>query len=444
MTEIRRYLSGDKRYLLPDSIKVIQHRSFYIIIAPEKANWIVLSNKKQLEFFLLLRENTIGEATKIFNGTDDDRKTVLLQIEARRFTQEFSTQYNTSSQAHIYLTNACNLKCPHCYMYAGRKLTKELSTIEILDFLEQYHKHGGEKVVLSGGEVCMRRDLFDVVKAAHKEHLFVQLLTNGTMWTHTEIEQISPFLDSVQISVDGYCEEENKKVRGRGNFQKALQTIDYFIANNVPTRIAITPMFSESLENKISEYTMFIKYLINKYAGKPFQVIIAQELLDGRNIKLSTEQRNEYKRIMSIINKNSNGANSYKDFIKARKKGILNTNCAFGDITLFANGDVFFCNRMHSSNLNINIRKDSFDKIWGISQELKKYTDVTNLIPCNECELKYICGGGCRIEKIKQILDISESDIAHMKGQQYHCDCDLAYKQQFYDKMINLNEQIYQ
>ena len=32
---------------------------------------------------------------------------------------------------HLYLTNACNLRCPHCYMNAGKTGDNELTYEEI-------------------------------------------------------------------------------------------------------------------------------------------------------------------------------------------------------------------------------------------------------------------------------------------------------------------------
>ena len=80
---------------------------------------------------------------------------------------------------HLYLTNACNLRCPHCYMSAGTVLEDELSKEEVELLLMEFASHGGNRLVLSGGEVCMRKDLIEIVKCAKKHNLNTSILTNG-------------------------------------------------------------------------------------------------------------------------------------------------------------------------------------------------------------------------------------------------------------------------
>lgn len=440
MGTIRVRIADDKKYLIPQSLRIVNYNRKIIVIAPDTANWIVMSNKKQLNFLFLLRSHTLGEAKMMFKGKDEDINSVVVQLEARHFENNFSENTKEKIHAHLYLTNACNLHCPHCYMSAGDKLSCELSTEEIISFLRNFHNHGGNEVVFSGGEICMRKDFQTLIKAANEQHLFVRVLTNGTMWSQSTIEALSPYIGEIQVSIDGYCEDENQKVRGNNSFQKALLTVDEFIKHNVPTRVAITPPYNSELKNKIPEYVNFVRSLIEKYAEKTFRVILAKELLDGRNVRLTSMQKKEYQRIMSQINAECLGAHMYVDFIIARKKGVLTRNCSYGDITLSAEGDVFFCNRLPSSTLRANIRTDSFEDIWEMSQSVKKISDVNNLVPCNVCELKYICGGGCRIEKVKELLNIGEDSI-YKNG--LYCSCSLDYKKELYDKMINLNELIF-
>ncbi len=59
---------------------------------------------------------------------------------------------------HLYLTNSCNLRCPHCYMFSGSANFNELTTIEILKLLSDFKEVGGRNVSFSGGEPTMRSD----------------------------------------------------------------------------------------------------------------------------------------------------------------------------------------------------------------------------------------------------------------------------------------------
>lgn len=68
-------------------------------------------------------------------------------------------------------------------------------------------------------------------------------------------------LSRVQISIDGYSEETNSKVRGKGNFSRALQTVESFLKYHVYTEISVTPYLDKNLEVDYPKYVEFAKNL---------------------------------------------------------------------------------------------------------------------------------------------------------------------------------------
>ena len=55
------------------------------MIAVKTANWLVLENDSQLDFFNLLKDYTIEESFEQFKGEYSDAIEVITQIEARQF-----------------------------------------------------------------------------------------------------------------------------------------------------------------------------------------------------------------------------------------------------------------------------------------------------------------------------------------------------------------------
>ncbi len=72
-----------KKYSIPDEISIRHIRDSILIIAPETANWIVLSSSIELDIFNYLKLHPIGDALNKF-AVDEVRK-VVTQLEARRF-----------------------------------------------------------------------------------------------------------------------------------------------------------------------------------------------------------------------------------------------------------------------------------------------------------------------------------------------------------------------
>ena len=85
-----------------------------------------------------------------------------------------------------------------------------------------------------------------------------------------------------------------------------------------------------------------------------------------------------------------------------------------------------------------------FDEIIAISQKARKFSDISNLLPCKNCDLKYLCGGGCRVKNFKTLSKtiISKEE----KGDFFVREpiCTEKYKEQIYRLMIRANNLFYQ
>ena len=436
--EIKRQISNDFVFDIPKRIQIVEHREKFIVISPDTATWLVV-NKQQLCFFQLLQTGeTLGNALAKFNGKLEDAKWVVTQIVAKQFENKNVVRFNSRS-LHLYMTNACNLHCPFCYMDAGRRENDELSTEEIKKLFSEFKNRGGVVVTLSGGEVTLRKDLCGIIRFAKEIGLKVNVYTNGVLWTKSMIEEVTPFLDKVQISIDGFNEEENSLVRGKNSFDKSMKTMELFIENQIPVEIACTPYFDDSLKSKINDYVAFGKTLMNKYKGLPFLIKFNGEILDGRDKHFSDEEREQFIEIMEQINSQCHNIQSRDDgMIESLKRNEIKDNCAFGNLNVSSTGDVYFCSLIPTLKPVANIRTDSYEKIFALSEEAKRLSNVDNLVPCRDCELKYICGGDCRIHHFEGM----KSGV--IDKQQAYRKCDKKQKEIFYDTLIRINERLFQ
>ncbi len=436
---VQKQIDPNKKYSFPTNISIVRYDSKIIVIAVDTGNWIVLENEKQLEFFNLLKENTLEKSLALFSGEQGDAVQTVIQLEARQFERQNVTS-TESKKVMMYLTNGCNMRCPHCYMYAGCKKEDELRTDEIISFLSEIKKTGINKITFSGGEVCTRDDFSEIINRTYELGFEIEVLTNGTLWTDEMIESLSPKINKVQISVDGYSEEENARIRGKGNFEKSLSTVDKFIKHGVKTRIAITPWYDENLKNKIDDYANFANNLIEKYKGKPFEVNFSGEMIKGREINLEKEENEKRTEIIEQITAKTVPISRRIVFIERHKKFEILDNCSFGNLNVSYTGDIFACSRISEMKPFANLRKDGIAKVLKISDKAKKISNIDNLEPCNKCELKYICGGGCRLIHFKQIAQISDFDSEKVPPRI----CTQKEKESFYDLMIKSNKDIFQ
>jgi AdoMet-dependent heme synthase len=101
---------------------------------------------------------------------------------------------------HLDVTYRCNERCVHCYL--DHDDHGELTTDEMKDVLDQLADAGTFFLTLSGGEVLMRRDFFQILEHARKLQFNVRIKTNGVMIHETEAKRMRALgVEQVQISV---------------------------------------------------------------------------------------------------------------------------------------------------------------------------------------------------------------------------------------------------
>ena len=138
-----------------------------------------------------------------------------------------------------------------------------------------------------------------------------------------------------------------------------------------------------------------------------------------------------------LISGKSMAENYYLETFPLNYEGhIIRKNCGFGEIAIAANGDVFWCNRIHELTSRWNIRTSKFEDILSASDKIKLTTDVEHSSACMKCDIKYICGGDCRMN----YEGISDAD-SH-EGVWTNT-CPKGTKENIYRKMVLSNEYFY-
>ncbi len=432
-----------KTYNFP-KFKVINHKSVYIVVFFEKAMWIVLDNNKQLEIFNKLNDgSTIQSIIDLNIYEQNDLVWVLTQIEAKNIIECECISIFDNERLHLHLTNKCNLRCPHCYMNSGVANKNELTTNQIKKLCYDFKKNGGKSVSLTGGEPFMRTDFFELVEYISNLDLVISIYTNGCLWKEEDILNLSKYnIDGVQISIDGYDEESNAIVRGNGSFVKSLEAIDLFRKHNIYVIIATTAPY-EILMNNSQKYIDFSLNILNKYKND-IRFEFSYYFMPGRNLTIEEINKNKeiyFNKVDEVV-KAIYGDTSEDDFIANIIGNQLMDSCGYGSLNVMSNGDYYFCDRISSASKIGNVVEDDFDDICSKSKIAEKLGSIDNFKPCNVCELKYICGGGCRVdhfEDFTKINNIYDVDFDKIKPRI----CTVDNKIKIYDLMLKTNERFF-
>ncbi len=416
----------DTRYSFPGQISIQKYAESYLAIFTEGIAWLVLENDSQLDAFRMLQGGrTVGETLDAFD--ESDVANVIMQIEAKQF---YNPPVGARLEKNMYalLTNRCNQRCRHCFMYAGDVDYEEMSADQWISVLDNFKMCGGAGVTFTGGEVTVYDGFDRIIKHAHNIGLSVTVLTNGMLWTQDAVDDLHFAIDEIQVSVDGFDAPSYYSVRQYDGFDKALDCIRRFSKTDTKVSMAVTPLQSD-LDACVEGFEHFARGFLAEYPDVFIKLNL--ELLQGREVSATPEENKEYRRKLRHLVEVLYPNYYTETFVLNYEDRSIRQNCGFGEITIAANGDVYWCNRIPELSPAANVLKDDFTEIMLISERVKEDTAVDNTAGCKDCDIRYICGGGCRLE----YAGIKEA-ASHVGEWQFSC----RGKGEIYKKMILSNE----
>jgi AdoMet-dependent heme synthase len=113
---------------------------------------------------------------------------------------EKAQRLNIPFNVQLDLTYRCNERCVHCYL--DHDDHGEMTTAEIKHLLDEMAEAGVFILTLSGGEIFLRKDFFELLEHARRLMFCVKLKTNAVLIREREAARIRDLgVESVQISI---------------------------------------------------------------------------------------------------------------------------------------------------------------------------------------------------------------------------------------------------
>lgn len=322
----------------------------------------------------------------------------------------------------IQVTNGCNLRCKYCYANSSSS-EDDITLDEIKSLLDELKKKNFNKIVITGGEPLVRKDILEIIELC-SGYGRVQLLTNGTLGDRALYQKIMDSVEIIQISLDSYSEEIHDSNRGEGTFHKAIGTLEMLSGiNSAKIAVAMTPT-----PEYMADLTEMIKMCLSLNI---VNIHVNRFVPYGRARKSYTDMLN-----MKEFYKwaDEGYAFLFQKYIEAKKQNkIFNFNldivsdlrlnvfsrsrkcsCGINEniLSIAYDGSVFLCPSLHNNKLKLgSIREDTILSIIDQAKEKLGEINVNTLPKCSKCELKYYCGGGCRAMALHSENDFYGKDI---------------------------------
>lgn len=127
------------------------------------------------------------------------------------------------------ITYKCNLRCKYCYNCSSQPLDNELSREELLNIAGQISELNVFSVCLTGGEPTQRDCYIDVAKELRKNGIIPNTITNGRNVSDDLIKEMAKVFGVIQTSIDGSSQATHDYLRGKGSFEKVIETAKLLI-----------------------------------------------------------------------------------------------------------------------------------------------------------------------------------------------------------------------
>jgi MoaA/NifB/PqqE/SkfB family radical SAM enzyme len=165
----------------------------------------------------------------------------------------------TALSVHVYATNACNLKCGHCYYDAllpgDRAYERSLHETALDEILRVLAFEFDSDIHLEGGEPFLHPGLHSVLVGLPNSALrAITVTTNGLVRLRSDSEYLSK-LQMLRVSVEGHTDELQQRVRSVP-LSGILANLQPLLLNGVPVTLRITlfPHSAARTEEMISTF----------------------------------------------------------------------------------------------------------------------------------------------------------------------------------------------
>src|SRR5713226_727947 len=139
---------------------------------------------------------------------------------------------------HLDLTYRCNEQCVHCYL--DHNDHGEMTTAEIKHLLKEMAEAGVFILTLSGGEIFLRKDFFEILECARDLTFCIRLKTNAVLIREAQAARLRDLgVESIQISIYSHRPEVHDAITLiPGSLKRSVAAIRFLKAQGLKVIIA--------------------------------------------------------------------------------------------------------------------------------------------------------------------------------------------------------------
>lgn len=287
---------------------------------------------------------------------------------------------NTLISVIIELLTQCNLRCQHCYLPSH--INPGLEFEKVRSILYELHDLGTLNISLSGGEIFLREDIFDIIEIARNLHMRVFLLSNATLLDEAKIERLSKLniaeFSTTVFSLDEKINDSITKVQG--SLARILKNLELLKKYNIPVDVK-TPLMSINIDG-FRDVRRFCQDNGFSFLVNPLIISKTDGDESPKSLRISEK---DMTLLLNEIDKDNRNKRFHEHEEDVPCSALLHS------FAINCDGDVFPCNSFFYKVGNVF--EDTLKNIWYESESLNYIKGIQNsdLKNCSGCEYKSSC-----------------------------------------------------
>jgi radical SAM protein with 4Fe4S-binding SPASM domain len=297
-------------------------------------------------------------------------------------------QLNIPLSVQLDLTYRCNERCIHCYL--DHDDHGEMTTAEIKGLLDQMAEAGVFYLTISGGEILMRRDFYELLEYARARTFCVKLKTNAVLIREKEAARIRSLgVEYVQVSIYSHLPEVHDAItKMPGSLEHSIRGIRLLRQQGIHVIIANVLMVQNARDYQ------GVKALAAELGAQFILDPTVTPMMDGDRSILSL---NVDEAALREVFTNEALVGNVEEFcappVGADEEALSALPCSAGHTACYVSpyGDVYPCVQFPMPCGNV--RRTKFVDIWRHSPQFHEVRSITlgDMPSCSKC----VHGGSC-------------------------------------------------
>jgi MoaA/NifB/PqqE/SkfB family radical SAM enzyme len=177
---------------------------------------------------------------------------VPLRESARRVTGRWTHRLQSVPILALNVHTACNCRCVMCDIWKANDRNRMIGVAELTRHVEAIRRLNVQRVMLTGGEPLLHRNLWALCDLLRAEGIRITLVTTGLL-IDRHVHEVAASIDTLVISIDGPPEVHDAIRRVPGGFDRIGRGLGLLCHHETRPRVVVRAVVQRLNHARLAE-----------------------------------------------------------------------------------------------------------------------------------------------------------------------------------------------